>query len=186
MEEKTIISGKSDKKTIFIISLIPLLLGVISLFLVLSASSITMENVYLTMGIVLIILAIIIFVLLSGCKITVTDKRVFGKASFGKKVELPLDSISAVAVSPFKGIAVATSSGTIRFKEISNNEEIQKEISKLLIERQNKEKPLTTTTVKQEIPQSNADELQKYKNLLDSGAITQEEFDAKKKQLLGL
>ncbi len=33
---------------------------------------------------------------------------------------------------------------------------------------------------------SNADELKKYKDLLDSGAITQEEFDAKKNQLLGL
>ena len=33
---------------------------------------------------------------------------------------------------------------------------------------------------------SNADELKKYKDLLDSGAITQEEFDAKKKQILGL
>ena len=31
-----------------------------------------------------------------------------------------------------------------------------------------------------------ADELKKYKDLLDSGVITQEEFDAKKKQLLGL
>ena len=35
-------------------------------------------------------------------------------------------------------------------------------------------------------PTSNADELKKYKELLDSGVITQEEFDAKKKQLLGL
>ena len=33
---------------------------------------------------------------------------------------------------------------------------------------------------------SQADELKKYKDLLDSGIITQEEFDAKKKQLLGL
>lgn len=33
---------------------------------------------------------------------------------------------------------------------------------------------------------SSADELKKYKELLDSGVITQEEFDAKKKQLLGL
>lgn len=33
---------------------------------------------------------------------------------------------------------------------------------------------------------SAADELKKYKELLDMGAITQEEFDAKKKQLLGL
>ncbi len=33
---------------------------------------------------------------------------------------------------------------------------------------------------------SSADELKKYKDLLDSGVITQEEFDEKKKQLLGI
>lgn len=33
---------------------------------------------------------------------------------------------------------------------------------------------------------STADELKKFKDLLDMGAITQEEFDAKKKELLGL
>lgn len=33
---------------------------------------------------------------------------------------------------------------------------------------------------------SGADELKKFKELLDMGAITQEEFDAKKKQILGL
>ena len=42
-----------------------------------------------------------------------------------------------------------------------------------------------TNTVSQEQPQT-TDELKKYKELLDSGIITQEEFDAKKKQLLGL
>ena len=31
-----------------------------------------------------------------------------------------------------------------------------------------------------------ADEIMKFKGLLDAGVITQEEFDAKKKQLLGL
>ena len=35
-------------------------------------------------------------------------------------------------------------------------------------------------------PLSSADELKKYKDLLDSGVLTQEEFDAKKAQLLGL
>ena len=36
------------------------------------------------------------------------------------------------------------------------------------------------------IDNTNADELKKYKNLLDSGAITQEEYNEKKKQLLNL
>lgn len=35
-------------------------------------------------------------------------------------------------------------------------------------------------------PFSVADEIEKFKDLLDMGAITQEEYDAKKKQLLGL
>lgn len=35
-------------------------------------------------------------------------------------------------------------------------------------------------------PTSSADELKKFKELLDMGVISQEEFDAKKKQLLGL
>lgn len=35
-------------------------------------------------------------------------------------------------------------------------------------------------------PQKTTDELREYKQLLDDGVITQEEFDAKKKQLLGL
>ena len=43
--------------------------------------------------------------------------------------------------------------------------------------------PQTTTVVQQT---SAADEIKKFKELLDMGAITQEEFDAKKKQLLGL
>ncbi|WP_419724593.1 SHOCT domain-containing protein [Terrisporobacter petrolearius] len=33
---------------------------------------------------------------------------------------------------------------------------------------------------------SSADEILKYKNLLDMGAITEEEFNDKKKQLLGV
>jgi uncharacterized membrane protein len=43
--------------------------------------------------------------------------------------------------------------------------------------------PAQQTTAQQSSP---ADELKKYKELLDSGAITQEEYDAKKKELLGL
>ena len=36
------------------------------------------------------------------------------------------------------------------------------------------------------VDESAADELLKWKKLLDSGVITREEFDLKKKQLLGL
>ena len=44
----------------------------------------------------------------------------------------------------------------------------------------------TTNSASQASTVSSADELLKFKSLLDGGVITQEEFDAKKKQLLGL
>ena len=130
------------------------------------------------------IIALIIYRAYSKIELTVTDKRVFGCATFGKRVDLPLDAISAVGTSAMKGIDVTTASGAIKFKFIMNRDELHEAISKLLVERQSK--PAASAAITQEIPQSNADELKKYKDLLDSGVISQEEFDAKKKQLLGL
>lgn len=135
--------------------------------------------------VVFAIIAFIVYRAYSKIELTVTDKRVFGCATFGKRVNLPLDAISAVGTSSMKGIDVTTASGAIKFKFILNRDELHKAISKLLVERQSKP-TAATTTIKQEIPQSNADELKKYKDLLDNGVITQEEFEAKKKQLLGL
>lgn len=123
---------------------------------------------------------------MSKIEMTVTTKRVYGKALFGKRVDLPLDMISAVGTTFLHGIAVTTASGAIKFLMIKNSEEIHTAISKLLMERQDANKKSASTVVKQEIPQSNAEELRRYKELLDLGVITQDEFDAKKKQLLGL
>ena len=123
---------------------------------------------------------------LSKIELIVSDKRVYGTAAFGKRVDLPLDSVSAIGTGWPKGIAVATSSGKISFLAIKNCDDIHKVLSNLLIERQSKAPAPVQTTIKQEVSQSSADELKKFKELLDSGVITQEEFDAKKKQLLGL
>ena len=49
-----------------------------------------------------------------------------------------------------------------------------------------KAKAAASATPSQPSAASSADEILKFKNLLDSGIISQEEFDAKKKQLLGL
>ena len=122
------------------------------------------------------------FLLTYSMELIVTNKRVYGKTYFGRSVDLPLDSISSVGSSWLKGVAVATSSGKISFILLKNAKQIHKEITTLLIDRQNKKKQEQPVIV----PTSNADELKKYKELLDSGIITQEEFDAKKKQLLGL
>ncbi|MBE6806625.1 MAG: SHOCT domain-containing protein [Ruminococcaceae bacterium] len=70
---------------------------------------------------------------------------------------------------------------------LKNAEKIYSVINKLLIERQqNKQKEVYVPVTQPSSQTSAADELKKYKDLLDAGIITQEEFDAKKKQLLGL
>ena len=132
----------------------------------------------------LIIIAMLLYLWLSKYSLTVTDKRVYGKAAFGKRVDLPLDMVSAVGTSALKGISVGTSSGRIKFKLIKNRDEIHSTLSKLLMDRQQAEKKRTVS--QPVVSASNADELEKFKKLLDSGVITQEEFDEKKKQLLGL
>lgn len=123
---------------------------------------------------------------LRSYELTITNKRIYGKVAWGKRVDLPVDSVSATAMVPlFKGVSVSTSSGKISFLVIKNADEIYTVMNNLLIERQQeKEKPTATTTISQQSDE--ADQLKKYKELLDGGVISQEEFDAKKKQLLGL
>ena len=138
-------------------------------------------------AIIILLLGIILAFIVCKFKseLTVTDKRVFGMGIFGKRIDLPLDSVSAIgSLSFFQGVSIATAAGSIKFFGIKNYKEIHNVLSKLIIERQeqkNEEKPYQVVQ-----NQSNADELRKYKDLLDNGIITQEEFDAKKKQLLGL
>lgn len=126
-----------------------------------------------------IVLGIVVYLWLRSYELTVTNKRVFGRAAWGKRVDLPVDSVSAIStVNLLKGISVSTPSGRISFLLVKNVDEIYKVINELLITRQKEEVTTTASSV--------TDELKKYKELLDSGVISQEEFDTKKRQLLGL
>ncbi len=128
----------------------------------------------------------LIYLWLRSYEMTITDKRVYGKVAWGKRVDLPLDSISSTStIALFKGVAVATSSGKIAFLAVKNSAEIFEKVNALLVERQKAKNE--AAPVQPSVPvSSNADELKKFKDLVDSGIITQEEFDAKKKELLGL
>lgn len=134
--------------------------------------------------VLLIAAGIIIKKAAKNCTLTVAEDRIYGISIFKKRVDLPVDSISSISKSLFSGLSVATSSGLIKFVAIKNRDEIYECIVKLLSIRQSKNSNASNQVVLNN--QSNADELKKYKELLDGGVITQEEFDAKKKQLLGL
>lgn len=187
MKEKEIIKSEKDK-LIYIYSGIPLLLGVIFTIGVLCdggieawfdyASQLGIETIFSWGGILLIVLGIIIYFSGRCCEMLVTDKRISGVAIFGNRVDIPINSVTAIGViSWLKGITVSSPSGFIKFFYIANYNEIHKEISNLIFKRtSNKKNPIL----------SEADELKKFKELLDSGVITQEEFDKKKKDLLNL
>lgn len=64
--------------------------------------------------------------------ITVTDKRIYGKAAFGKEVDLPLSSIVMLYKKGKKNITVATLAGKVHFVGVKNRNEIYSAIQTLL------------------------------------------------------
>lgn len=64
--------------------------------------------------------------------ITVTDKRIFGKAAFGKEVDLPLTNIVMLHKKGKKNMTISTSAGKVRFVGIKNRNEVYSAIQPLL------------------------------------------------------
>jgi len=215
MEEKIIIEGKPSKRTSTVLLKAGLVLVVVGLLLFFATARsawrlshydigesipldryaealgdcisftngpVILVSIILDMGLILSIYSFILWLSIKDNCITVTNKRVYGVTKWSKRVDLPLNQISAVATGSLKGIAVGTSSGRIVFKAIENYIDVHKEITGLLAAKQDVS---AVQTVKGEST-NNLEELKKLKDLLDGGIITQEEFDAKKKQLLGL
>ena len=119
---------------------------------------------------------------LKSQKLIVTKENIQGQYGSLIKgtIDLPLDSINSIECYEKTGnILISTSSKTIRFQSLTNAKAVTDAINGLI-----KNRNKGTTIVNNAV--SEADELKKYKELLDSGIITQEEFDAKKKALLGL
>lgn len=183
--EKELIKAKLHSTKLFLI--VSLFVAVILFIFSLQSVNRYDEGLLLLcfwLSIFLVIDALFVYFYFGRCSLVITNQRVYGKAAFGRQVDLPLDSISAIGTgSIFKSVIVSTSSGAIKFYLVKNSEEVYEVVSRLLRERQNTSSKKNTETI---IHDSNADELKKYKDLLDEGIITQEEFDAKKKQLLGL
>lgn len=105
-----------------------------------------------------------------------------------KLIDIPLDRINSISHS--KGlllgkISITDGATTRTIQNVANTtvsffaDTVNKEIELYKQAKNTRLNQVINTT-------SDADEIIKYKQLLDMGALTQEEFDAKKKQLLGL
>lgn len=78
------------------------------------ATQIFLENELVTSLIILgcgVVLCVLLFLLLNFYKITVTDKRIYGRLAFGKRVDLPIDFVTAISkIRMLKGISISSSS----------------------------------------------------------------------------
>ncbi len=175
-DEKIIIKGKAD---IYIIKYIIYLITFISIFF----AFLKYKDFVLYVISYIIIAALICWILkntMGKSEIYVTNQRVYGKSVFGFRVDIPVDSITSVSLlSIIDLIRVSSSSSTIAFMFMPNSKEIHREINKLILNRTRKNKKDNSEKII-----TNADEIKKYKELLDDGAITKEEYEKKKKELL--
>ena len=141
MEEKILISGKFSKTNVFSIILYTLAAAYSVIWIICMITEPDPIGLILLPAIIIVVLIGKFFeMLLNKCQLTITNKRVYGKAAFGRRVDLPLDMISSVGQSVFKGIGVATSSGKITFYLCQNREDVFNKISMLLLDRQNRNK----------------------------------------------
>lgn len=107
-----------------------------------------------------------------------------------RRIQIPFDAISTVdtdisALGRILGYGTIivrpnNSNVMVRFKSINEPEEIKQLIEQGISKARNSSKAIQSS---QQV--SPADELSKYAELKEKGVITQEEFDAKKNQLLG-
>ena len=106
---------------------------------------------------------------------------VFNKTFSADKVVIPLSKISGCAVSGLAAMKLTITEGTTKYEynTVANSSVIVDAIKNKDSEPNNQSKPETSTST------DPAEELRKYKKLLDDGIITQEDFDQKKRMLLG-
>lgn len=152
-------------------------------------------------------LSALVYFWVGRCELTVTDRRIYGRAVWGRKVDLPLSDLSGMKKTWFlKGIKVSSTTGKFRFRLVKNADALCKAVQEPpKSEPKNKQNSLAAAqmpektgtvpakaekkTVKDKRLNPRGDafkKMKKYKELLDLGIITQEEFEKKKKELLDL
>ena len=134
------------------------------------------------------------------CELVLTDKQLNGTLKFPfstQKIQIPTEKIDNIYTSDSlvdalrggKTLAIRSASGIIKFHYVYNADEFVDVAMKQVEAIRNN----GAAEVKAEAPKAEAagtssaiEDVKKLKELLDSGILTPEEFEAKKKELLGL
>ena len=102
--------------------------------------------------------------------------------SLDGSINIPLTQITAINRCAFNGIAITAVGNASTFYCIKNREEVIQAISHLLANSQQS----FTQSATNSVAGNETERLMELKELLDMGAITQEEFELKKKEILGI
>ena len=149
----------------------------------------TFGQYYFQEGLFFVIIILILFVVFGitnllysrdkKTELSILDNAIIGKKSNGKTVQFLLKDIKSVETTKKHGLKIMGSGIRYDIHLIQNAEEMKNIMMDMLAEVQH-EQPVMA------VVGSSANDIKEYKELLDAGIITQEEFDAKNKQLLGL
>lgn len=130
--------------------------------------------------------------------LTISDSAVYGSYDsflFKKSFEMPIEKVESITVSSNfadeirtgKTLELRSASGNIKLHFVQNAEEIVDAKASTAEKTKKEEKIVSANNAAPQVTLLEADKieaLKKYKELKDQGIITEEEFDAKKSQLL--
>lgn len=112
-------------------------------------------------------------------ELIINGDRIICKNGQKTKKEFLVKDVKSISIAFIKGLKIVGDSVKYKINLIENGDEIKS----VLMEKISAQPVENAVTASQD---NTTDDLVKYKELLDSDVITQEEYDAKKKQLLNL
>ena len=130
------------------------------------------------------------------CKLELTEGHIKGelKTTFGKKnLQMPIDHLDSVMTSngftdKIRGgetLLISSNSGLIKFHYVQNADEFAQAAMKLIDEAKKKVPSAPQTAPVQNVTGGDAmEKINSLKQMLDSGLITQEDFEQKKADIL--
>ena len=116
-------------------------------------------------------------------QVVLTNYNITGTYKRSLSLNIPIDAVTSVSKGTMGSLCITCAGNRYNISYVGNRDAFCAKLNELLSQRTQQALHGSSPIVHQ---QSNYDEIQKLKQLLDSGIITQEEFDAKKKQILGL
>lgn len=130
------------------------------------------------------------------CSLRLNKDGITGNKRFffiNKNLKLPIEKVDSILIENSiidklyggQTIAIRSASGLMRFMCVQNASEFVDKTLEAIKAYQESNKP-DDVNIQTNTSSDNLEQIKKLKEMLDSGIITQDEFDTKKKQLLGL